>query len=168
VGKITYKSKAFFTWYKKIEKEGLEGFKSYIEHDKKTVRYYLKGLFDSDGCNNGNKQIFLCNSDIKLLRYVQYLLNKYFNIIATGPHLEKKAGTKTTINGVETTLNQDYYYISVSRKLHVQEFLEKIGFSIVRKQLGLSKHEKVFVEGIGYVQPLKLVELGSFKLPFNQ
>jgi len=83
--RVDYHSKASYTWYKKCEEQGLEGFKEYIEYNRETVRYYLKGLFDSEGNNNGNKQIFLCNSDIKLLRYVQYLLNKYFNIISTGP-----------------------------------------------------------------------------------
>jgi len=95
-------------------------------------------------------------------------LKKYFNIVATGPYLVHEAGSKMTINGVETRSNDDYYSIQINRKLHIQKFLEEIGFSIIRKQLGLKKHEKVLVEGIGYVQPFKLVKLGLFKLPFNQ
>jgi len=74
--RVDYHSKAFVKWYKKIEKEGLEGFKSYIEYNKETVRYYLKGLFDSDGCNYRNKLIQLYNSKKELLEYVQYLLEK--------------------------------------------------------------------------------------------
>jgi len=99
-------------------------------------------LFDSEGSNNGNKQIQLFNSKKKLLKYVQYLLKEYFDIVATGSYLQKKTGTKTVINGVETTIKHDYYVISINRKPHVQKFLEEIGFSIVRKQLGLKKHEK--------------------------
>jgi len=90
---VTYNSKAFFEWYKKCEGKGLEGFKRYIEYNKKTVRYYLRGLFDSDGNNYRNKRIQLYNSNKKLLEYVQYLLKKYFNIVATGLYLVHKAGT---------------------------------------------------------------------------
>jgi len=164
---VEYYSKAFYEWYKKCKEKSLEEFKRYIEHDTETVKYYLRGLFDGEGSNNRNKQIQLFNSKERLLKYVQYLLKKYFDVIATGPYLQKKAGTKTVINGVETALNQDYYKIVISRKQHVRRFLEEIGFSIVRKQLGLKKHEKVLVEGIGYVRPFKLVKLELFKLPFS-
>ena len=43
-----------------------------------------------------------------------------------------------------------------------------MGFNIVWKQLGLKKYEKIFMEGIRYVEPYMLVELGLFKLSFNQ
>jgi len=165
--RVRYKSKAFYLWYKKCEEKGLEGFKKFIEYNKQTVKYYLKGLYDSDGYNYRNRKIHLGNTNIELLEYVQYLLKKYFNIKSTGPYLNKKAGTKTIINGVKTTTKHNCYYISITRKLHVEKFLEEIGFSIVRRQLGLKKHEKVFVEG-KHVEPYRLVELGLFKLPFNQ
>jgi len=55
----------------------------------------------------------------------------------------------------------------MSRKNYAQKYLKEIGFSIIRKQLGLKKDEKVFVEGIGYIEPYELVELGLFKLPFS-
>jgi len=67
---VKYESKAFLTWYEKTEKQGLEGFKEYIEYSKNTVRHYLKGLFDSDGNNYRNKQIRLYNSKRVLLEYV--------------------------------------------------------------------------------------------------
>jgi len=163
---IEYRSKAFYQWYKRCEEKGLEGFKPYIEHDTEMIRYYLKGLFDSEGCNYRNKRIKLSNSNIELLEYVQYLLKKYYNIISTGPYLQRKTGTKMIINGIETLYNRDFYVISICRKQHIQKFLEEIGFSIVRKQLGLRKHEKVLVEG-RYVKPYRLVELGLFRLPFS-
>jgi len=148
--KVAYHSKAFYLWYRECEEEGLQGFKEYIEHDIETIKYYLRGLFDSDGGNYRNKYIHLDNTNIGLLEYVQYLLEKYFDIKATGPHLVHKAGTQTVINGIETRYNNDYYRIHIHRKLHIQKFLEEIGFSIIRKQLGLKKDEKVLVEGIGY------------------
>jgi len=62
---VVYRSKAFYEWYKKCEKQGLQGFKPYIEHDIETVRYYLKGLFDSDGYNYKNKRIFFLTATLK-------------------------------------------------------------------------------------------------------
>jgi len=168
VWRVVYQSKAFYEWYKRCEGQGLQGFKPYIEHDTETIKYYLKGLYDSEGNNNGNKEIRLGNTKKKLLEYIQYLLKEYFGIKTTGPYLQRKAGSIITINGIETRYKHGYYRIVIGRKQHIQKFLSEIGFTIIRKQLGLKKHEKVFVEGIGYLQPFKLVELGLFKLPFNQ
>jgi len=165
--RVKYRSKAFYLWYKKCEEQGLQGFKEYIEYNKKTVRYYLRGLFDSDGNNYGNKRIRLTNTNKELLGYVQHLLKKYFNVATTGPYLQRKNGTKMIINGVETTARHDCYIIQIRRREHIQKYIEEIGFSIVRKQLGLRRDEKIYVEGIGYIQPFKLVELGLFKLPFS-
>jgi len=163
---VEYYSKAFYEWYEKTGKQGLEGFKEYIEHDTETVKYYLRGLYDSDGSNTGNKQIRLTNSNKELLEYVQYLLKEYFGIIATGPYLQKKAGDKITINEVKTHYNDALYHISINKRVHVQKFLSEIGFSIVRRQLGLRKNEKVFVKG-RYIEPYRLAELGLFRLPFS-
>jgi len=165
---IVYQSKAFYTWYKKTEEKSLEGFKPFIEYGKEMVKYYLRGLYDSDGGNYRNKRIYLSNSNKKLLEYVQYLLEKYFDIKSTGPYLVHKTGYTIVIKGVKYHYNQDYYAIQINRKEYVKKFLEEIGFSIIRRQLGLRKDEKPYVEGIGYIQPFKLVELRPFKLPFNQ
>jgi len=48
---VKYHSEAFYTWYKKAEEQDLEEFKPFIEYDKETVKYYLRGLYDSDGYN---------------------------------------------------------------------------------------------------------------------
>jgi len=165
--RVVYQSKAFYKWYKRCKEQGLQGFKEYIEYNIETVRYYLKGLFDSDGSNKRNKRIFLYNSNKELLEYIQHLLKKYFDVKATGPYLVYKAGDTITINGVKIHYNDDYYHISINKREHVQKFLEEIGFSIIRKQLRLKKYERVFVEGIGYMEPYELVKLGLFKLPFS-
>jgi len=57
--RVEYRSKAFYTCYKRTEKKGLQGFKLFIEHDIETVKYYLRGLFDSDGGNYRNEYIYL-------------------------------------------------------------------------------------------------------------
>jgi len=69
VWRVEYRSKAFYLWYKRTEKKGLQGFKPFIEHDTETVRHYLRGLYDSEGSNNGNKRVRLSNSKKKLLKY---------------------------------------------------------------------------------------------------
>jgi len=139
---VEYHSKPFYIWYKKCEEQGLEGFKEFIEYSKQTVKYYLKGLYDSEGYNYRNKLIFISNSNIELLRYVQYLLKEYFSIIATGPYLQKEAGNTRVIKEVEYLCNQDYYSIQIGREKHVQNFLREIGFTIVRRQLELKNMRK--------------------------
>jgi len=163
--RVVYRSKAFYKWYKKSEEQGLQGFKEYIEHDIETVKYYLRGVYDSDGNNYRNKLIQLSNSNKKLLEYVQYLLKKYFNIKATGPYLDKESGTIIVINGVKKPVRHDCYTIVIGRKLHVQKFLKEIGFSIARKQLGLRKDEKIFIEG-KYVESHEYIKRGLFRLLF--
>jgi intein-encoded DNA endonuclease-like protein len=132
--RITYKSMAFWTWYKG---QTLDTLKHYIEHDEKTVAYFLRGLYDSEGYNYRCRQISLSNNSEKLLCYVQYLLMRYFDIIATGPYLCKKAGSVSVKkNGEEIKSNHDIYCIAINRRQHIQRFLSEIGFSIREKQLG--------------------------------
>lgn len=78
---------------------------------------------------------------MKLLKYVQYLLMKYFNITATEPYLSIKAGTMMEINGERYMRKIDVYQIVIYRKLHIKKFLYKIGFSITEKQLGLPRRK---------------------------
>ena len=138
--RVTYSSKAFYIWYKQ---QTLETLKPYIEHDKKTIASYLRGLYDSDGYNYRCKQIFLLSNNEELLHYVQYLLKKYFNIIATGPYLNTKAGSiSKKKNGEEIKTNYDIYQITINRKQHVARFLSEVGFSIREKQLGLPRRKK--------------------------
>ena len=139
-----YTSKAFYTWYKQ---QNLESLKPYIEYSKETVANSLCGLYDSDGGHyvykkGRNSEISLYNNDKDLLRYVQHLLEKYFNIIATGPHLHAKAGKESKMkNGKIAKTNHDNYRINIKRKQHVQRFLSMIGFSITEKQLGLPRRK---------------------------
>jgi len=94
--KVAYSSKAFYQWYRE---QNLDTLKQYIEHNKDTVAYFLRGLYDSDGNNYQCIPINLSNSNMKLLKYVQYLLIRYFDITTTGPYLNNKAGTTMEING---------------------------------------------------------------------
>jgi len=134
--RVYYRSKAFYTWYKQ---QTLETLKKYIEYDKETVANFLKGIYDSDGCNYKCKRIHLYNNNLTLLYYVQYLLKKYFNIISTGPYINVRAGTIciTKERDIIKT-NRNNYRIDISRKRDLQSFLNNIGFSILKKQYGIA------------------------------
>lgn len=135
---VTYSSKAFYTWY--VE-QTLETLKLFIEYSRKTVASFLKGLYDSEGNYNiykshkrKYKRIRLFNNNLKLLKYVQYLLRKYFDIVARGPYINARAGTERKMrNGNIIRTNYDNYLIAIHKKQHVEKFLDKIGFNISRK-----------------------------------
>ncbi len=137
--RIYYRSKTFYIWY---WKQTLETLKPFMEYNMETIKHFLRGLYDSDGSNYRCRQIFLSNNDIEMLHYVQYLLKKHFNIVATGPYLVTRAGwihVKKNVEKIKT--NQDNYSIDISRKQCVQRFLSEIGFSIQEKQLGLPRRK---------------------------
>ncbi|HEW94166.1 MAG TPA: hypothetical protein ENF47_05635 [Thermoprotei archaeon] len=136
---IAYSSKAFYTWFKR---QSLETLKKYIEYDKDTVKYFLRGLYDSEGSNYKCRRISLYNSDLDLLQYTQYLLKRYFGIRATGPYLVTRAGSIMIRNGRRYRRKVDVYALKICRKRGVQEFLIKTGFSIREKQLGLPRRRK--------------------------
>ena len=134
--RVYYQSKAFHQWFKE---QTLDTLKPYIEYNRDTVKYFLRGIYDSEGCNYRCKQIFLSNNDLKLLSYIQYLLKKYFSIKATGPYLNVKAGSIMVKGGKRFRRNHNNYYITISKRRGLRVFLSKIGFSIRRKQLGLPR-----------------------------
>ncbi len=140
---VTYYSKAFHVWYKE---QNLDTLKPYIEYSRETVANFLRGLYDSDGNHYIYKerynQIHLYNNNLKLLKYVRHLLEKYFNIHTTGPYLHIEAGAESKMgNGQTAKTNHNNYQISIYRKQHVQRFLNMIGFSIGEKQLGLPRRK---------------------------
>ena len=100
IWKVCYWNKAFYTWFKQ---QILETLKPYIEYNKDTAVYFLRGLYDSEGSNYMCRRIAPYNNSLKLLEYVQYLLGKYFNIHATGPYLNNRAGTIHAKRDGETT-----------------------------------------------------------------
>ena len=140
---VVYYSKAFYVWYKQ---QNLDTLKPYIEYSRETVANFLRGLYDSDGGHYIYKRryshIHLSNNDKDLLRYVQHLLEKYFGINATGPYINDRAGKISTRgDGEKIKTNYNNYSIAISRKLHIQKFLNEIRFSIEEKQLGLKRRK---------------------------
>ncbi len=145
IWRVIYCSKAFYVWYKG---QTLKTLKQYIEYDKDTVANFLCGLYDSEGNHYKYKkrrynQIRLCNNDKDLLKYVQHLLEKYFDINATGPYINVKAGVESKMgNGKTIKTKYDNYRINIYRKRYAQKFLSMIGFSIEEKQLGQPRRRK--------------------------
>jgi len=135
--RVCYYSKAFYIWYKN---QTLKTLKKYIEHNKECVKMFLRGIYDSEGSNYKCMYIKLVNSNLELLKYIKYLLERYLSIRISRIHLACKAGTKSTKkNGEVITTKKNCYAISICKKLYVQRFLREVGFSIARKQLGLPK-----------------------------
>ena len=109
------------------------------------MAYFLRELYDSDGnhCKYKKRrfsQIHLYNNDKDLLRYVQHLLEKHFDIITTGPYINEGWGRER--NGKTIKTKYDNYRINIYRKRCVQRFLDEIGFIIEEKQLGLPRKRR--------------------------
>ena len=116
----------------------LQVLKPFIEHDKECVAAFLKGFFDSEGCIDTYRKLSASNSNLALLRYVQYLLQRYFGIETTGPRLGTKKGSIITRRGKSFERNVDVYNIFVRAK-SLGTFQEEIGLTIQRKKLRLEK-----------------------------
>ena len=140
---VVYTSKAFYIWYKH---QNLDTLKPYIEYSRDAVANFLRGLYDSDGNHYIYKkrysQIRLYNNNTELLKYVQHLLEKYFDIVTKGPYVGTRAGTENKMgNGKIVRRNHDTYQMVIDRIQYAQRFLDEIGFSITEKQLGLSRRK---------------------------
>jgi intein-encoded DNA endonuclease-like protein len=118
--------------------QGLEELKPFVEHDTKCVSAFLRGFFDSEGCVGQLGGLTASNTEVELLRYVQLLLSKYFDIEATGPHPGKKKGTVITRRGKSFLRNADCYYVYV-RKSSLGIFYREIGLTIERKRSRLEE-----------------------------
>jgi len=137
--RVYYSSKAFHIWFRK---QDLEKLKQYIEYDKDTVKYFLRGIYDSEGSNYRCRWISLVNNNLELLHYVQYLLKKYFGIKTIGPYLKVRAGSIMIKDGRRFRRKVDVYILKIYRKRDIQVFLSQVGFSIREKQLGLPRRKK--------------------------
>jgi intein-encoded DNA endonuclease-like protein len=106
--------------------------RKYIEHCDKCIAAFLRGFFDAEGSISENGSIHLVNSDYRLLKYVQSLLER-FEIVTTGPHLLHQRGSIMPIKGKQYVRRRDVYYIYVKQSCNMR-FYKYIGFTIKRKQ----------------------------------
>ncbi|HEW93458.1 hypothetical protein DRN87_02435 [Candidatus Geothermarchaeota archaeon] len=128
--KVRYKSKSFVRWFKE---ENLDTLKQYIEYNKNTITYFLRGLYDSEGSNYRCIKISLYNTDISLLKYVKYLLAKYYNIKTGKISINGKPGLYYTSYGDIIKRKRTVYNL-YTHKGYARVFLREIGFTISRKQ----------------------------------
>jgi len=131
--RIRYRNKKFYMWYKK---QTLETLRFYIEYDMETICFFLKGIFDSDG--SAGKIITISSTNLKLLRYIEYLLDRlgihsYINI-------DKEAGGSVRIANREGVRRKRLYRLIISRYESRRKFMKLVGFSIRRKRLAALKH----------------------------
>ena len=68
----------------KFLSQSLDHKKAFIEHDKGCASAFVRGFFDSECCVSSAGKLTAVNSDLVLLRYVQELLAKFFEIETTG------------------------------------------------------------------------------------
>jgi intein-encoded DNA endonuclease-like protein len=111
---------------------------AFIEHDKECAAAFLRGFFDSEGCIDENGVVTASNTDLDLLKYVQSLFIRYFQISTTGPRIGSKKGSVLVRRGRKYFRNSDCYVIRLP-KAHLATFSHHIGFTIRRKQLRLER-----------------------------
>lgn len=114
----------------------LEELKPWIEHDTSCVSAFIRGFFDSEGSITRQGALTASNTNLDLLRYVQWLLTKFLGIETTGPHLGKRKGTVLARRGKVYLRKSDCYSIYV-RRACLDMFRQIVGFSLERKQLVL-------------------------------
>jgi len=135
--------------FKFLEKS-IEELRPYIEYSKETTAYFLRAIFDSEGSiyvkikgRKRKRQLCLYNTNEKLLRYIQYLLKKFFDIDST-LHLSRRSGCiKRFPNGKDAKTTKNYYLLYIHAK-SLLNFYKHIGFTIKRKQQTLIKAIKYF------------------------
>lgn len=88
--RIRYRNKKFYMWYKK---QTLDTLRFYIEYDMETMCSFLKGIFDSDG--SSGKIITVSSTNLKLLKYIRYLLGRLD--IDSYISIDKEAGSNVNI-----------------------------------------------------------------------
>jgi intein-encoded DNA endonuclease-like protein len=133
------KSKTLFDLLRKPV--DLRRIRVYVEHCKKCVAAFLRGLFDSEGHVNNKGYIYLFNTDFEMLVYIQWLLWRYFGIESTGPWPRRPKGTTMhdPRTGKHYKTNEDYYYLYIGVE-DLPKFYRYVGFTIRRKQKRLEDY----------------------------
>lgn len=101
-----------------------------LKSNRETVKSYLSGLFDGDGCAKKDGKITLASSSYKLLQQTQLLLLN-FGIIATITNKHKDKFNKKMPNGKIYTCNPSWT-LELSHGSDI--FYSQIGFRLERKQ----------------------------------
>lgn len=109
--------------------------KPYIEHCNNCVARFLGMFIDGEGSIDGRRrQLVIHNTSKELLRYVQYLLWRYFRISSTGPHVKKRPGEICVIREGHIGIRKKtayYLYIGAGDLPILHKYIR---FAIQRKQ----------------------------------
>jgi intein-encoded DNA endonuclease-like protein len=107
--------------------------KPYVEHCDRCRGYFLRALFDGEGCIS-SRILSISNTDFPLLSYVRELLCT-FGIETGNPHLCSPAGSilKDPRTGKLYKRRKNCYRIDIGAK-GLPQFAKHIGFSIQRKK----------------------------------
>lgn len=119
-----YESVAFYNWWRE---QDLTSLKTIIEYDGENIKAFIRGFMDGDGCISTH-HVSAINSNLELLEYIRYLLGK-LNIRTGKIRLKSKAGSKFRIEDRIVVREKDCYSLHINPR----DYLEKIGFSIRRK-----------------------------------
>lgn len=105
------------------------------------LRNVLQGLFDTDGyaadSKNSGKNVGIGTISPELAKTIQLSLLK-FGIISQR-RFRKKAGQIAVGKKITVISRNDQYYIEIYGKKNLEQFREKIGFGLKRKQETLDK-----------------------------
>lgn len=101
---------------------------------------FIRGLADSEGCPCVSakkivtfKLIVAVSTNSKLLLYVQRTLQTQFGILSRFLLNHHAGQTDSIIRGRIITRTKDLYALEITRKKHIQAYVDKIGFLIARK-----------------------------------
>ncbi len=131
--RIRYRNKKFYMWYKK---QTLDTLRFYIEYDMETMCSFLKGIFDSDG--SSGKIITVSSTNLKLLKYIRYLLGRLD--IDSYISIDKEAGSNVNIANKKGVRQKRLYRLIISKHSSRRKFMELVGFNIHRKSLAALRH----------------------------
>jgi intein-encoded DNA endonuclease-like protein len=110
-----------------------EKIKPFTEHCDDCASAFLRAFFDGEGSATGG--IVKCsNTNLRILHHVRILLSTRFDIESGRPSKSgPPPGTKIMIKGTLCNVNKQCYSLRL-RKGSNRKFLEKVGFTIFRKQ----------------------------------
>jgi intein-encoded DNA endonuclease-like protein len=97
---------------------------------------FLRGFFDSEASVSG-RSLTVSNTNLSILRFVRSLLSRR-GILTTGPRLQMRAGRTVVIKGKAYHANKNQYMPYV-RAASLQNYAQKVGFVVQRKQRALAE-----------------------------
>lgn len=127
--------------YNLLKDASFHNLKQIIE---KYPAHFIRGLADSEGSINKTHRriqhhsykIKITNTNLELLQYVKFLLERYFDI-QSYINLSNRKGNAHIWNGKLIIATKDCYALIIGRKEDILKFFNSISFAIQRKKIAL-------------------------------